>query len=432
MVSLNKEISIEDLTLSEEQEDIKNRIQLSNEHFFITGKAGTGKSTLLQALKKDNHKNLVVCAPTGVAALNVGGQTIHSLFGIPIKFVTPLNVKISNKTKKLLKKINMLIIDEISMLRADMLDLIDFILRQAKESALPFGGVQVIVFGDLYQLPPVINEQEVKDYLAENYQGIYFFFSQVWREAGFNYYELETIYRQKDSQFKDILNEIRKGDSPFQALNALNQRMLSKFDASQIDNPITLCSTNRIADEINFSKLAELEGQEYLYSADIDQEFDKGAYPTEEELKLKIGAQVILIRNDVQKRWVNGTVAKIFMLKANEVKIDIDGEIHTIRRETWEKIRYAYDEESETVQEKVVGSFRQFPLKLAWAITIHKSQGKSFDNVILDLGNRAFAHGQTYVALSRCRSLEGLFLKRPITKRDIIVDPAVNELKNFV
>jgi ATP-dependent exoDNAse (exonuclease V) alpha subunit len=427
-----KQIDIDDLKLSEEQQETFDTIENQSKNFFITGKAGTGKSSLLQYFKYKSKKRLVVVAPTGVAALNVGGQTIHSLFCIPPTFLSKekLNdLRVYPKTKFLLRNIDTVVIDEISMVRADLMDAIDYVLRIARENDLPFGGVQIVMFGDLYQLPPVISDPELHRYFSHNFGGHYFFNSDVWKEALLEIRELTQIFRQKDDKFKNMLDKIRCGNTSEEMLNELNQR--ANFPVPN-EGVITLAPTNNSANSINSSHLSRIDKRLYTYKALIDGELEKASFPTEEFLKLKEGAQVMLLKNDKQKRWVNGTLGFVKSLSESEVKIDIDGITYSVPKETWNKIRYYYNQSERTVDEEVISSFTQYPLKLAWAITIHKSQGQTYNSVAVDMGNGAFAHGQTYVAISRCRELETLYLKREIFREDIIVDPAIVEFMKLV
>ena len=417
-----KQVDISNITLSSEQQKIFDRLEKTRNHVFITGKAGTGKSVLLQYFKQNSTKKLVVAAPTGVAALNVGGQTIHSLFKIAPQFIRKENLRLSYKTSLLLRNIDTVVIDEISMVRADLMDAIDYLLKQARGNALPFGGAQIVMFGDLYQLPPVVQDAELHKYFADNHGGFYFFNGHAWENTPLEIYELSKIFRQKDELFKDILNAIREGKVDDQILSSLNNRVVLEIPD---DGIITLVTTNSLVSEINQRKLDILEGIPREYRATITGDLEQSAFPTEEFLRLKKGAQVMLIKNDKEKRWVNGTVGFVESLSEDEVKVNIDGIKYSVPRETWSKIRYYYDQEKKKVEEEVVSSFTQFPLRLAWAMTVHKSQGKTYGSVAIDMGDGAFAHGQTYVALSRCKTLEGIFLKREILTQDIIVDPAV-------
>lgn len=417
-----KQIDISDIKLSPEQQKLFEKLENTNNHIFITGKAGTGKSILLQYFKQNSHKRLVVVAPTGVAALNVGGQTIHSLFKIPPAFIAKDSLKVNYQTAMLLKNLDAVVIDEISMVRADLMDAIDHLLRQARSSNVPFGGVQMIMFGDLYQLPPVISDSELHKYFADNLGGYYFFNAHAWKNAIHEIYELDKIFRQEDEAFKIILNAIRTGKVENKILSELNNRAGVEVPKEGV---IVLATTNNAVNEINHNRLAQLGGKMYEYKATFAGELEHSAYPTEEILRFKKGAQVMLLKNDRMKRWVNGTLGYVQDLTEDEVKVNIDGITYSVPPETWKKIRYYYNREKHTVEEEVVSSFTQFPLRLAWAVTVHKSQGQTYGSVGVDMGNGAFTHGQTYVALSRCKRLEGLYLKREILIEDIIVDPAI-------
>lgn len=416
------QVDLSNITLNSQQAKLLSEIEHSSNNIFITGKAGTGKSLLLQYFKQKTKKKVVVVAPTGVAALNVGGQTIHSLFRIPPEFVTKEKLTLSSKTSLLLRNIDTVVIDEISMVRADLMDAIAFLLEEANDNGLPFGGVQLIMFGDLYQLPPVVSDKELHRYFAHNHGGHYFFNAHCWDDKLPEIYELTEIFRQTDKDFKNILNKIRTGDSDRDILKKLNERVAEEIPE---DGVVTLVPTNSLAASINSRKLDQLDSKLFNYKATISGDLERSAFPTEENLELKVGSQVMLIKNDKDKRWVNGTIGKISFLSNHEIKVDIDGIEYSVPQETWGKIRYHYNQEERKVEEDVVSSFTQFPVRLAWAMTVHKSQGKTYNSVIVNMGDGAFAHGQAYVALSRCTTLEGLYLKREILKTDIMVEPAV-------
>lgn len=417
-----KKIDLYKIVLSLEQKRLFDMLEKTNKHIFITGKAGTGKSFLLYYFRQNTKKNVVVCAPTGVAALNVAGQTIHSLFRIPPEFIRKDSLAEDSNSARLLRHIDTVVIDEVSMVRPDLLDAIDHRLRQARKNDLPFGGVQMVMFGDLYQLPPIVNDRELHKYFEDNYGGYFFFNAYVWKNTSFDIYELMTIFRQKDEMFKILLNAVREGDITDEQLTFLNQRALIEMPNTGV---VTLAPTNAAVAKINNGNLEILPGEVYEYKAVIAGKLEESAFPTEALLRLKKGAQVMLLKNDRQDRWVNGTVGKVHSLTKTEVNVAIGGIIYSIPKETWTKIRYYYDQEKKTVGEELVSSFTQFPLRLAWAITIHKSQGQTYSSVSIDMGYGAFAHGQTYVALSRCTTLEGLYLKRHITREDIIVEPKI-------
>lgn len=417
-----QEIDVSGITLSPEQQRLFDHFEKTLSHMFITGKAGTGKSVLLQYIKLHSQKDIIVVAPTGVAALNVGGQTIHSLFLFPPTFIDTRSLKLAPKTAKILKNIDTLVIDEVSMVRADLMDGIDFLLRQARGNDQAFGGVQLLMFGDLYQLPPVVNDSQLIQYFQELNGGFYFFNSLAWNGADLEIYELNQNFRQTDEDFKTILNSLRGGEISEEILQSLNER--SQFPAP-IEGVITLATTNATVFEINHTRLNSLPDNPFAYQASVTGEMDASTFPTEGTLVLKKGAQIMMLKNDSKKRWVNGSIGTIEDINAQEIKVNIDGNIHIVSPETWNKIRYSFNSEKRQIEEEVVSSFTQFPLRLAWAITVHKSQGQTYNSVVIDMGRGAFAHGQTYVALSRCRSLDTLYLKRPLTFNDVIVDPAI-------
>lgn len=421
-------IDISDIKLSDEQQELFDMLERTSNNVFVTGRAGTGKSVLLQFFKQNSKKRLVVAAPTGVAALNIGGQTIHSLFRIPPDFIAKESLKVNYKVATILRNLDTIVIDEISMVRADLMDAIDSLLRQARSNNLPFGGVQVIMFGDLYQLPPVVGDPELHKYFVDNYGGFYFFNSDSIKKASLDIYELTRNFRQDEVNFKEILNSLREGKLSGELLEMLNLRSKVNIPAKEV---ITLVTTNQLVNEINDYHLGQLDGKLYEYRAVIYGNIEQSSFPTEEILRLKKDSQVILLKNDKQKRWVNGSLGFVESLSENEIKVNIDGFIYSIPRETWNKIRYFYNQSEHRVEEEIISSFTQYPLRLAWAMTIHKAQGKTLGSLIVDMGDGAFAHGQTYVALSRGKSLDGLFLKRAITQEDIIVDSAIIEfMKN--
>lgn len=412
--------------------EILDQLDRSDQHFFITGKAGTGKSTLLQLFRKTTSKKVVVLTPTGISALNVQGQTIHSFFQFPPKLLVPNEMVVINRLVNLLKAVEVMIIDEVSMVRADVLDAIDVSLKMHRKSSEPFGGVQMIFFGDLFQLPPVVTSQEEKQYFRSIYSSPYFFSANVFqRNIGVIMIELTKVYRQNERNFIRLLDAIRTMQFDYDDLEYINERYLPD---EVIEEPyLTLCSINALADKINAQRLAEIEEPSYYFFADVTGDFTPKSYPTDYKLELKKHAQVILLRNDPEKRFVNGTLATIIELEETRIRIRIkkeeEGSIEIdLPRMTWENQRYKYLSEKEgTIQSETVGSFIQYPVKLAWAVTIHKSQGKTYDRVAIDLGKGAFEHGQSYVALSRCRKLEGVFLKKPLTPRDIMIDQTVVE-----
>lgn len=413
----------DEITLSGEQQTIFELMEKSRQHLFITGRAGTGKSVLLRHFREHTEKRVVVAAPTGIAALNVKGQTIHSLFKLPPQLHRKGRLARNERACSLLKRIDVLVIDEISMVRADLLDAVDERLREAFDSDAPFGGIQVIMFGDPYQLPPVVEEGLVP-YMEYTHGGYFFFNALVWRETEFKIYELTQVFRQKDPTFRDILNAVRDGTVVDPQIKQLNAR---HSVAIPDEGTVTLAPTNSLVTEINQQRLERLPGKAYQYQAEIVGEMKKSVFPTEEKLFLKEGAQVVLLKNDKDGRWVNGSVGTINKLEEKIIDVRVDGIVYTLERETWEEIVYTYDQKTNKIEAKTQSSFTQYPIRLAWAMTIHKSQGQTYESVSLDLSSPTFAPGQLYVALSRATSLEGLYLKLPILRKHIIVDPKVAE-----
>lgn len=411
------------VTLTDEQQAVYDRIEHTREHLFITGRAGTGKSTLLNYLAWHTSKTIVVCAPTGVAALGVGGQTIHSLFRLPTGIIADHELTQPTELKKLLSAIDTLVIDEVSMVNADLMDAIDRSLRQARSRPHdPFGGVQVIMFGDPYQLPPVPpRDPDERAYFHDTYPSLWFFDALVWQSTPLEIIELTEIHRQHDDRFKFLLNGVRHGYVTAKMageLNAIGARPHPR------DHVITLATTNAVVNRINAQRLADVSGSTLRAVAEINGDFNTNMFPAEETLELKVGAQVMFLRNDPDGRWVNGSLGTVTHIQ-DTVWVEVEGEEHEVHPALWERYKYRYDSETKTLTKDVVAEFEQFPLRLAWAITIHKSQGQTYEQAIIDLGPRAFSAGQTYVALSRIKSLDGLYLTRPLTPRDIIVDEDV-------
>ena len=437
------------ISLSDEQQSLFEYIEQSENHVFVTGRAGTGKSTLLSHLTANTEKSFAVCAPTGVAALNVGGVTIHSLFTFPFGILGQVDIgrHMSRRTREVLRAIDMLVIDEVSMVSADMMDAIDRALRIARgKRGLPFGGVQVVMFGDPYQLAPVTpSDPQERAYMAENYQSMWFFDAHVWRDAGLERFELSEIFRQSDEHFKEILNAIRDGSVTQEMLGELNEHGNRPVPHNDV---IRLATINETVNSVNRARMNLITNQPKIFHATYSEGAEKAfgrALPAETQLELKIGAQVMFIKNDdgsMQKstdggrvrRWVNGTIGHVIDLpKSGLVVVDVDGEEIEVGPSVWEKVRYEveedFDEETGKTKEILVpitlAEFKQIPLRLAWAVTIHKSQGQTYDEVQIDMGRGAFSPGQTYVALSRVRSLDGLYLTRPIVMRDVMVDQDV-------
>lgn len=409
-------------------------IAKTNLPIFLTGKAGTGKTTFLRHIRQVTEKNLAVVAPTAVAAINAGGVTIHSFFQMPFGPIPPptaSSIEFSAKSfgsdkTKLIKCLDLLIIDEISMVRADTMDYIDRVLRFVKGSSRPFGGIQLLMIGDLYQLPPVFqNEWHL---LSRFYKGPYFFDSQIFQQTMLLTFELTKVHRQSDPTFIEILNQVRNGKISDAQLSELNAHYQPTIEGQDLNDHVTLTTHNPLVKLINEQRLEALPGSTATFKAKIAGDFPQEAYPTEEQLILKTGAMVMFIKNDSsgEKKFYNGRTAKVEQINGENITVSFldDGSTFDVTTETWENTKYALSETDQKVTQSSAGSFSQYPLRLAWAITIHKSQGLTFDKAVVDAG-AAFAHGQTYVALSRCRTLDGLILKQKIEANNIITDPAV-------
>ncbi len=418
------------LELSADFQYALDAIEKERKNLFITGRAGTGKSTLLQLFRSSTRKKTVVLAPTGIAALNVGGQTIHSFFGFPPKYIHRSEIN-KRRDRRIYNNLDILIIDEISMVRADMLDNIDYFLRLNRENPAPFGGVQVVFFGDLFQLPPIVNSNSPEMQLFQShYQSPYFFASHVMKDFEMDMMELQKVYRQENRHFLKLLEGVRLNRIELDELMELNVRYEKDFIPQ--DFYITLTSRNDRANAINQQELDRIPLPAQSYYAIVTGDFNPQLFPTEQALRLKLSAQVMFIKNDPKRQFVNGTIGKVVKLEndAITVLIEENDQMRYVEVEPldWEILRYEASATDPTdIQSRVVGTFRQFPLKLAWAVTIHKAQGKTFDKVIIDLGSGAFEHGQTYVALSRCRTLEGIVLKQPIRPKDIRTDERIVE-----
>ncbi|MCU1635829.1 MAG: helicase [Cryobacterium sp.] len=401
-------------------------IEGTRQNIFVTGRAGTGKSTLLNHLSWHTSKQIVIAAPTGVAALNVGGQTIHSLFRLPIGVIADHPIDQSDQVRKLLNTIDTLVIDEVSMVNADLMDAMDRSLRQARQRpAEAFGGVQVVLFGDPYQLAPVPGDADERAYFTDTYRSMWFFDAKVWLEADLRIFELTEIHRQTDADFKHMLNAVRHGHVTAEIAGVLNS--MGARPAPQ-EGAITLATRNDSVNRINASALRRLAGRTLTAKAEVSGDFGGRTFPADEVLELKVGAQVMFLRNDIGTeggpRWVNGSIGTVTRIDST-VYVDLDGETHQVEPTVWEKFKYTYNPLTKKLSKDIVGEFTQFPLRLAWAVTIHKSQGATYERAIVDLGSRVFSPGQTYVALSRLTSLEGLHLTRPLRPSDIIVDTNV-------
>lgn len=418
-------------------------VQETGASVFLTGKAGTGKTTFLRTIVADCMKRCAIVAPTGVAAINAGGVTIHSFFQLPLcpylpdvkelitEYQLPEKMNTLRKERiRILRTLDLLIIDEISMVRADILDAMDMVLRRYRRNDRPFGGVQLLMIGDVQQLPPVVKDAE-RAYFEQVYPSPFFFNSKALRKLPFVVIELEKIYRQSDEEFMSILNSIRAGNPDQAVLDRLNSRLDPGFDPPGDESWIRLTTHNAQADAVNASKLDELGGKEVVFKAEIDGNFPENAYPADTELRLKVGAQVMFIRNDTSgdARYYNGKIGTVTSLKDGLVVTDGEGNAIEVERERWENLKYELDPESKEIVGNCDGVFTQYPLRPAWAITIHKSQGLTFDRVIIDAGS-AFSFGQVYVALSRCRTLEGIVLTTPITRRCTFANDEVNAFES--
>lgn len=412
-------------------------VQFTRQSVFMTGKAGTGKSTFLKYICNNTRKKHVVLAPTGIAAVNVGGVTLHSFFKIPFKPLLPddpefarkrlkSRMKYSKSHQKLLRELELIIIDEISMVRADIIDFIDKVLRVYSDNPRePFGGKQLLLVGDIFQLEPVVTG-DMRDLLGRYYSHPYFFCAKAFDELNVVSVELRKIYRQNDDEFIAILDRIRLGRASTDDMKLLNSRIIPVSHDDDGRMVMTLATKRDMVDSINDERLRHLKTPEITYQGTITGEFPENSLPTSMALTLKVGAQVVFIKNDIDRRWVNGTLGRIYMADEDTLMVELEsGEKHVLDPAIWRNIKYEYDEKSHKVIEKELGSFVQYPVKLAWALTIHKSQGLTFNDVVIDIGRGTFSGGQAYVALSRCRSLGGLSLLSTINQRDVFVNPEI-------
>lgn len=428
-------------TRNKEFQDALNLVQYTRQSLFLTGKAGTGKSTFLRYICDNTKKKHVVLAPTGIAAINAGGSTLHSFFKLPFHPLLPDDPNLSLQRgriheflrytkphRKLLEEVELVIIDEISMVRADIIDAVDRILRvYSRNLREPFGGKQLLLVGDVFQLEPVVKGDE-REILNRFYPSPYFFSARVFGQIDLVSIELQKVYRQTDEQFIGVLDRIRNNTFSAADLQLLNTRYTAPLQPDEQDMSVTLATRRDTVDHINERKLAELPGEPFTFQGEVDGDFPESSLPTSQELVLKPGAQVIFIKNDFERRWVNGTigtVSGIDPLEGTLYVITDDGKECDVKQEVWRNIRYTYNEEKKEIEEEVLGTFKQFPVRLAWAITIHKSQGLTFGRVIIDFTGGVFAGGQAYVALSRCTSLEGIRLRKPIGRSDVFVRPEI-------
>ena len=424
-------IKQQEFTMDADQQKAFDLIANTNTPLFITGKAGTGKSTFIKMIQEKIAKNFLVLAPTGIAAINVGGQTMHSFFGFPFEVIGPhTQMKVSEEKQILLKHVDTIIVDEVSMVRCDMVDGMDRYLSTLFHTHMPFGGKQVVFVGDLFQLPPVVTNSADEDMLNDLWEKgkPYFYKAHVLKRMNLPKIEFRTVYRQKDGAFLDVLNRLRIGECVQKDFDTLNKRV--DYNGDKEDYSVILTAYRKRADQMNEEKLEELDDDEYCYKGVVDGKFKTKDFIVPEQLRLKVGAQVIFCRN-VSRNCVNGTIAKVSSLSENTITVKLeDGSEVNVEQAVWESKEQVYNRETKKMESEVVGTFTQYPLNLAWAITIHKSQGMTFDRMHFDLTRGTFAEGQAYVAISRMRSLEGLTLSNPIMPHHIIQNPEIKAFAN--
>ncbi len=411
-------------------------VEKTDANLFLTGKAGTGKTTFLRRLREKSPKRMVVLAPTGIAAINAGGTTIHSFFQLPLSpFVPGATVATRDKRyqfskvkRNIIRTLDLLVIDEISMVRADLLDAVDEVMRRYRDRSRPFGGVQLLMIGDLQQLAPVVHDGDLQ-LLSGHYATPYFFSSKALNEARYLTLELQRVYRQQDENFLAILNQIRENKATDATLALLNKRYIPDFEPSADSDYIYLTTHNAPAQRINEQRLQSLPAREYHFDAEVEGEFPETSFPTEARLTVKKGAQVMFVKNDPEHRFYNGMIGEVVSVGDDGLRVRPKGgseETFVLERAEWTNAKYTLDSETNEISEKVEGVFRQYPIRLAWAITIHKSQGLTFEHAVIDVSH-SFAHGQTYVALSRCKTLEGMVLSQPLSHAAIISDQTIDQ-----
>ncbi len=428
------------MEMNEESIMAWNIIEKTGANLFLTGKAGTGKTTFLKELKRLSPKRMVVLAPTGIAAINAGGMTIHSFFQLPLSPHVPgttfgggdqKRYKFSKVKRNIVRSIDLLVIDEISMVRSDLLDAVDSVLRQyRKRHDLPFGGVQILMIGDLHQLAPVVTAQD-EEMLRPYYDTPYFFSSNALKQVGYLTIELRKVYRQQDQKFISLLNQIRENRATADTLQVLNRRYIPNFEPPKDGNYIRLTTHNAPAQHINKQQLAALPSQAHTFTAEVEGDFPESSYPADFQLVLKSGAQVMFIKNDPHHRFYNGMIGEVMAIADNRITVRSKdtGEVFELEKMEWTNAKYALNEDTKEIEETVEGTFCQYPVRLAWAITIHKSQGLTFEHAVID-ASRSFTHGQTYVALSRCKTLGGMVLSQPLAPSAIISDKTIDRFNS--